>query len=153
MYDKIIFNLRIWYIHIQILREFKIVPIFAWFDMWIGIYVDQKNYRWYIFPLPMIGIRIEGFQIGINKRYQFSRDPFIWLFNFGNRYWPMRKYENELYLSPIFPNTPSNRLFSYTLSFIFLLLAIYSLTWIGYWKLLCIYFTIQSILWNWLEKI
>jgi hypothetical protein len=36
----------------------RIVPMFAHFDCWIGIYWDRKNMIWYLFPLPMIGMRM-----------------------------------------------------------------------------------------------
>jgi len=32
--------------------------IFRWYDLWIGIYIDRRNKYIYIFPIPMIGIRI-----------------------------------------------------------------------------------------------
>src|SRR5215467_5853069 len=38
---------------------FKIKPIFAWYDLWIGVYYDQKGRKLYILPLPSIGIVIE----------------------------------------------------------------------------------------------
>ena len=31
---------------------------FAWFDFWIGVYVDRKNHTVYACPLPMCVIRI-----------------------------------------------------------------------------------------------
>ena len=34
----------------------KIEPIFAWYDLWIGMFVDAKKHRVYIFPLPCLGI-------------------------------------------------------------------------------------------------
>lgn len=34
-------------------------PIFAWYDIWIGIFIDRPKHRIYIFPIPMIGILIE----------------------------------------------------------------------------------------------
>ena len=37
----------------------KIRPIFAWYDLWIGVFVDTKNRRIYIFPIPCIGLRID----------------------------------------------------------------------------------------------
>lgn len=34
-------------------------PIFAWFDMWIGVFVDRPKRRVYIFPIPCFGIVIQ----------------------------------------------------------------------------------------------
>jgi len=65
--SNLIFNLRIWCIHIQIANYFQIIPMFRWFDIWIGIFIDTKKNITYIFPLPMIGIRIEGFAIKLIK--------------------------------------------------------------------------------------
>ena len=30
--------------------------LFAWYDFWIGVYIDRKNYKVYILPIPMFGI-------------------------------------------------------------------------------------------------
>ena len=32
---------------------------FAWFDLWIGAYYDQKKRIWYICPLPCCVIKVE----------------------------------------------------------------------------------------------
>jgi hypothetical protein len=37
----------------------KIRPVLAWFDFWVGVYVDREKRRVYVLPLPCIGIRIE----------------------------------------------------------------------------------------------
>lgn len=37
----------------------KIKPIFAWYDLWIGIFVDTKKRRIYVLPLPCIGFYIQ----------------------------------------------------------------------------------------------
>ena len=42
-----------------ITRRVKIRPMFAWYDLWIGIYIDRKNSRAYVLPLPCVGFRIE----------------------------------------------------------------------------------------------
>lgn len=34
----------------------KIELIFAWYDIWIGFFWDQKKKWLYIFPIPMFGI-------------------------------------------------------------------------------------------------
>jgi len=34
----------------------KISPVFAWFDLWVGVYVDRKRKRFYVFPVPMLGV-------------------------------------------------------------------------------------------------
>lgn len=42
------------------LKESKlnIKPFFRWYDLWIGIYIDNKNDAVYIIPFPMFGIKI-----------------------------------------------------------------------------------------------
>lgn len=37
----------------------KISFIFAWYDLWIGLFYDRKNKWLYIFPVPCIGIVIK----------------------------------------------------------------------------------------------
>jgi len=37
----------------------KIRPIIKWYDIWVGIFIDTKKKIIYIFPVPMIGIKIE----------------------------------------------------------------------------------------------
>ena len=34
-------------------------PLFAWYDLWVGIYIDRKGRRLYVLPLPCIGIVIQ----------------------------------------------------------------------------------------------
>lgn len=36
--------------------KFKLV--FAWYDFWIGVFVDREKKCIYIFPIPCVGIRI-----------------------------------------------------------------------------------------------
>lgn len=37
----------------------KIVPIVAWYDMWVGAFWDAKK-RWlYILPIPCVGIIVK----------------------------------------------------------------------------------------------
>ena len=37
----------------------RIRPIFAWFDFWVGVFVDRPRRRVYLFPVPMFGIRVD----------------------------------------------------------------------------------------------
>jgi hypothetical protein len=37
----------------------KIKPIFAWYDLWVGLFWDRRNRCLYILPIPMIGVCIE----------------------------------------------------------------------------------------------
>jgi hypothetical protein len=32
--------------------------IFAWYDLWVGAFVDTAKRRVYVFPIPMCGIII-----------------------------------------------------------------------------------------------
>lgn len=37
----------------------RIRPLFAWYDLWIGVFIDAGKRRVYILPLPCIGIIVE----------------------------------------------------------------------------------------------
>lgn len=92
----LIFNLRIWSIHFKIMKGFNIRPMFAWYDFWIGLFIDQKKATWYLFLLPMLGLRIQGISISRNRHYKFLRDPFIFLFQFGSKTRIMKKTKTKL---------------------------------------------------------
>lgn len=40
------------------MKKIKIKLFFAWYDLWIGVFVDRKKRNLYIFPIPMFGILI-----------------------------------------------------------------------------------------------
>lgn len=42
----------------NITRVTKAKLFFAWFDLWIGVYVDRSNTAVYICPIPMFGIKV-----------------------------------------------------------------------------------------------
>lgn len=37
----------------------KITPLFAWYDIWVGVFVDVPKRRLYVFPIPCFGFVIE----------------------------------------------------------------------------------------------
>jgi hypothetical protein len=37
----------------------KIKPIFAWYDLWVGVFYDRTKRRLYVFPIPMFGFYVE----------------------------------------------------------------------------------------------
>ncbi len=37
----------------------KVSFIFAWYDLWIGLFWDQRKRRLYILPIPCVGIVVE----------------------------------------------------------------------------------------------
>lgn len=36
----------------------SIKPIFAWYDLWIGLFWDRHKATLYVFPVPCFGFRI-----------------------------------------------------------------------------------------------
>lgn len=37
----------------------RVRPVFAWFDLRIGLYIDRSAPAIYFFPVPMLGVRID----------------------------------------------------------------------------------------------
>jgi hypothetical protein len=37
----------------------RVRPFFAWYDIWIGVYIDTDNRRIYILPIPCFGLIID----------------------------------------------------------------------------------------------
>ncbi len=52
----------------------KIRPFFAWYDLWIGAYIDAHHRTIYICPIPMFGIEIQLRRHDDQNRRQAS-DP------------------------------------------------------------------------------
>ena len=38
-------------------KRIKFKLMFAWYDMWIGLFIDTKKKIVYFFPFPMFGIK------------------------------------------------------------------------------------------------
>ena len=50
----------------------KIKPMFAWYDLWIGAYVDMKEKCIYIMVLPTLGFTIGGRQMNTRRQREMS---------------------------------------------------------------------------------
>jgi hypothetical protein len=37
----------------------SVKPLFAWYDLWVGIFWDSRKRKLYILPLPCVGVVIE----------------------------------------------------------------------------------------------
>lgn len=37
----------------------KVRPLFAWYDLWIGVFWDRQKRKLYVLPLPCIGFVVE----------------------------------------------------------------------------------------------
>jgi hypothetical protein len=61
----------------------KIKFLFAWYDLWIGLFWDSKKKWLYILPIPMFGIIIQM----IPEGYRINRVETHWLeTGIGNGY-------------------------------------------------------------------
>lgn len=40
------------------MKKIHIKPMFAWYDLWRGVFIDTKKHCIYVFPIPMFGIKI-----------------------------------------------------------------------------------------------
>ena len=55
----------------------KIYPIFAWYDLWIGLFIDTKKKRLYIFPIPCFGLVIEWGPKDTEEQYPERQAAFL----------------------------------------------------------------------------
>jgi hypothetical protein len=37
----------------------KVTPFAAWFDLWVGVYINTKKRRIYIMPIPCFGVYVQ----------------------------------------------------------------------------------------------
>lgn len=54
----------------------KVKLIFAWYDFWIGLFIDQKKKTVYFFPVPMIGLKFHKheYEYCENKNSMYHTD-------------------------------------------------------------------------------
>lgn len=52
-------NAPVWRVWLRLCRKIEIRTMFAWYDMWIGVFWDRTKGRLYVLPLPCIGIVIQ----------------------------------------------------------------------------------------------
>jgi hypothetical protein len=50
-------------------------PIFAWYDLWIGVFIDRAKRRVYVFPLPCLGLVVEWGRPPAHPWTQTPGDP------------------------------------------------------------------------------
>jgi hypothetical protein len=50
---------------------FRVRLFVAWYDAWVGVYVDRKTRQVYVFPVPCIGFQV-GYQCPSNAEAHAS---------------------------------------------------------------------------------
>lgn len=43
----------------EYVKPFSFKLMFAWYDIWVGFFIDKKKKLIYFFPIPMVGIRFK----------------------------------------------------------------------------------------------
>lgn len=61
------------------MKNVKIKPVFAWYDLWVGLFVDVPKQTAYVFPIPMFGLKISWEpkrtkQVSRRKRWEIDRN-------------------------------------------------------------------------------
>ena len=49
---------------------YEITLIMAWYDLWVGVFVDTKKHHIYVFLLPCIGIKFSFLAVGRAARIE-----------------------------------------------------------------------------------
>jgi len=54
-------------------KKIRIKLLFAWYDLWIGFFIDKIKAKLYIFPIPCVGVVVsvlpEGYTIKKTKTH------------------------------------------------------------------------------------
>lgn len=37
----------------------RVRPVCAWYDLWVGVFIDRPKRRLYVFPVPCLGLRVD----------------------------------------------------------------------------------------------
>jgi hypothetical protein len=40
------------------MKLMKVKLLFAWYDLWVGLFIDKAKGKIYVFPIPMLGLVI-----------------------------------------------------------------------------------------------
>ncbi len=54
--------------------RFRVRPFVAWYDAWVGVYVDRKARQVYVLPIPCLGFQI-GYQYPARRLLNNRRRP------------------------------------------------------------------------------
>lgn len=66
----------------SVIHRFSARLFFAWYDVWIGAYWDQKNRLLYLCPVPMFGVRItvpKSPTRRLRSRLAFVKRPWVFV--------------------------------------------------------------------------
>ena len=50
-------------------------PVFAWYDIWVGVFVDKAKKRIYVFPVPCFGLMLQWKGDTRTHYYDIARHP------------------------------------------------------------------------------
>lgn len=53
----------------------KVELLFAWYDLWVGLYWDRKSRTLYALPIPMFGLKISFAPASPNACDTCGNDP------------------------------------------------------------------------------
>lgn len=56
----------------------RVAVMFAWYDFWVGVFWDRTKRRLYVFPVPMVGLRIDFRGARIARAAEMRAEGFSW---------------------------------------------------------------------------